>query len=138
MRDPDEFRAFVQRWYELWNANDKQGWLDHWRAAAPGEPCIEDPVGTPLKQGWDMVEELWDRTGEDHFKVTISEIYICGDEAAAVCRSEGTFGGETFQIGSVDVHQFHGDRLAVRSYWEIPPGIPYGQWTATAGVPLAQ
>jgi hypothetical protein len=137
-RDPREFRAFVERWYELWNDNDKQGWLEHWRSVAPGEPQIEDPVGKPVKRGWGMVEELWDRTGEDHFKVVIQEIFVCGDEAAAVCHAEGTFRGTTFQIPSVDVHQFHGESLAIRSYWEIPPGIPYGVWTANAGEPVVR
>jgi hypothetical protein len=133
MRDPDQLRAFVERWYEFWNANDKAGWLAHWRTVAPGEPRIEDPVGKPVKRGWAMVEELWDRTGDDHFKVSLGPILVCGDEVAAVCRSEGTVRGSLFGIDSVDVFQFRDDELAIRSYWEIPPGLPYGEWTAVTG-----
>ena len=85
-----------------------------------------------------MIEELWDRTMDRsgrHFKVQVEQILVCGDEVAAVCCTEGDFGGTQFRIDSIDVHQLRGDSLAVRSYWEIPPGLPYGQWTATTGEP---
>ena len=132
-RDPEQVRAFVLRWYELWNAGEKVDWLIHWRSAFPGEPQIEDPVGKPVKRGWAMVEELWDRTFPDHLSVEIEQVLVCGDEAAAVCRTRGTVGGVAFDIRSIDVHQFDGESLAVRSYWEIPPALPYGRWTARAG-----
>ena len=54
-RDPQELRAIVERFYELWNDGDKDGWLAHWRSVAPGEPRMEDPVGKPVKRGWAMV-----------------------------------------------------------------------------------
>jgi hypothetical protein len=55
-----DLERFIRRWYELWNAQDKQGWLQHWKHTAPGEPTLEDPVGTPVKRGWELAEELWD------------------------------------------------------------------------------
>src|SRR5207244_1293763 len=117
---------------------DREGWLANWRAIAPGEPRREDPVGKPVKRGWAMVEELWDRTltGTSHFKVDVRQILVCGDEVAAVCCTKGTSRGMDFSIDSIDVHQFHGDSIGVRSYWEIPAGLPYGEWTAVAGEPL--
>jgi hypothetical protein len=138
MRDPDQVRTFITRWYELWNAGEKADWLGHWQSAFPGEPRIEDPVGKPVKRGWKMVEELWDRTFPEHLAVEIEEILVCGDEAAVVCRTRGTVGGAAFDILSIDVHQFHGDSLAVRSYWEIPPALPYGKWTVRAGEPVPE
>jgi len=136
MHDPKQLRATVERFYDLWNDDDRAGWLEHWRAAAPGEPWIEDPVGAPVKRGWDAIGELWDRTCTDgrHFKVQLLQTLVCGNEVAAICRTEGTTAGVDFCIQSVDIHQFEGDRLRVRSYWEIPDGLPYGRWTATAGV----
>lgn len=140
MPDTVQLQAAVERYYELWNANDKAGWLEHIRSIAPGEPSMEDPVGKPVKRGWDMVEELWDRTGADHFPVFIQKIYPCGDEIAAVCFSGGTFRGKTFAIPSVDVHQFRGDSWVVRAYWDIRDmgDLPYGKWTASTGVRVTQ
>ena len=140
MPDSDQLRGIVERWYELWNADDKEGWLAHMRSVAPGTPSMEDPVGKPVKRGWDMVEELWDRTGKDHFPVAIQKIFVCGDEVAAVCRSEGTWRGTSFCIDSVDVHQFEDDSWTVRAYWDISTmgELPYRQWTSTAGEPVGQ
>ena len=45
MHDPDRFRAFVERFYELWNADDKVGWLEHWRAFAAGGATHRRPGG---------------------------------------------------------------------------------------------
>jgi ketosteroid isomerase-like protein len=136
--NPEAVRAFVTGWYERWNEGDKDAWLAHWRSAFPGEPQIEDPVGEPVKRGWAMVEELWDRTFPDHLSVELEHVLVCGDEAAAVCRTRGTVGGVAFDIRSIDVHQFQGDSLAVRSYWEIPPALPYGKWTVRAGEPVPE
>lgn len=134
-----DLRAAVERWYELWNLDDKAAWLAHWRAVAPGEPAIEDPVGKPVKRGWDMVEELWDKTGRDHWKVVIDAIFVCGNEVALKCSSEGVFDGQAFSVPSVDVHQFTADSWAVRAYWDINAmtGLPYGEWTSVAGDPVA-
>jgi ketosteroid isomerase-like protein len=136
--DPEAVRAFVTGWYQRWNEGDKAAWLAHWRSAFPGEPQIEDPVGKPVKRGWAMVEELWDRTFPDHLSVELEQVLVCGDEAAAVCRTRGTVGGVAFDIRSIDVHQFRGESLAVRSYWEIPPALPYGKWTVRAGEPVPE
>ena len=131
--------AFVRRWYELWNSCDKEAWLAHWRSWAPGEPTIEDPVGTPVKGGWDMISELWDRTGPDHPKVAVEQLIVGGAEVAVVARNEGTWRGKPLRIDSIDVFRLEpdatGDRLSVRSFWQIPPGIPYGRWTQVAGEP---
>jgi hypothetical protein len=129
----DGLRAYVERFYATWNDNDKAGWLENIRAVASGEPAIEDPVGTPPKRGMAMIEELWDRTGKDHFKTQVHQQLDCGDEIAVVCLTEGEHAGRSYTIWSVDVHQLRGDALAIRSYWEIPTGMPYGEWTAAHG-----
>jgi hypothetical protein len=137
VRDADGLRAAVERWYELWNLGDKEAWLDHWRAIAPGDPQIEDPVGTPVKRGWEMASELWDRTGgANHFKIAMHRIIVSGNEVAAVYRSDGAFAGKDYSIESVDIHRFEGDALVIRTYFEIPRDLPYMQWTSTVGEPV--
>jgi hypothetical protein len=129
-----DVEAVVRRWYELWNEQDREGWLAHWRSFAPGEPTLEDPVGTPLKRGWAMAGELWDRTGKDHPLVHIEQLIVGGNEAVVVCRNEGTYAGEPLLIPSVDAWVIRPDGTSsVRSYWQIPPHIPYGVWTSQTG-----
>jgi hypothetical protein len=129
-----DLEHFIRRWYELWNEQDKQGWLQHWKRGAPGEPTLEDPVGTPVKRGWDLAEKLWDRTGPNHPTVLIEQLILGGPEAVVVCHNEGTYRGEPLVIPSVDVWRVNADGTsAVRSFWEIPDHIPYGKWTAQTG-----
>lgn len=130
----DEFERFIRRWYELWNDQDKEGWLRHWKNTAPGEPTLEDPVGTPVKRGWEIAAELWDRTGPNHPAVHIQQLIIGGCEGVVVCHNEGTYRDEPLVIPSVDVWRLDADGTsAVRSFWEIPDHIPYGKWTAQTG-----
>jgi hypothetical protein len=124
----------IRDWYQRWNDQDKEGWLACWRAMAPGQPIIEDPVGTPVKGGWELAAELWDRTGPDHPRVLIQQIIMGGNEAVVVASNEGTYKGEPLVIPSVDLWRINDDgSSAVRSFWEIPDHIPYGKWTARTG-----
>jgi ketosteroid isomerase-like protein len=131
-----DLEAFVHEWYARWNARDKAGWLEHWRTLAPGEPTIEDPVGTPVKRGWDAVAELWDRTGPNHPTVAVEQLIGGGREVAVVARNEGAYRGEPLRIDSIDVFRVNDDGTSsVRSFWAIPDHIPYGRWTASTGEP---
>jgi hypothetical protein len=130
----EDLERFIRRWYELWNQQDKDGWLRHWRDTAPGEPTLEDPVGTPIKRGWELAGELWDRSGPDHPVVHIEQLIVGGSEAAVVARNKGTYKGEPLVIPSVDIWRFNDDGSSVaRSFWVIPEHIPYGRWTSRTG-----
>jgi hypothetical protein len=132
--DGRELESFIRRWYDLWNAQDKEGWLRHWRETCPGAPTLEDPVGTPVKHGWELASELWDRTGPDHPIVRIQQLITGGNEAVVVASNEGSYRGEPLVIPSVDVWRVNpGGTSAVRSFWEIPDHLPYGRWTASTG-----
>jgi len=131
---PGEIRAIVERSYELWNADDKDGWIEHWRSVTPGEHMLEDPIGTPPKRGFEILSELWDRTGRDRLHITVEHLIVCGNEAVAVARNEGMVKGAFVRIDSVDLYRFGDDGSThTRSFWEIPDGLPYGEWTKSAG-----
>lgn len=133
-KTPEEITAIILRSYELWNADDKQGWLDHWRSVTPGEHTIEDPIGTPPKHGWEVMSELWDQTGRDRLYITVERLIVCGNEGVAVARNEGTVRGRALRIDSVDLYRFTDDGSThTRSFWKIPEGLPYGEWTASTG-----
>ena len=123
----DDIAQIIERSYELWNRDDRDGWLAHWKSVTPGSHTLEDPIGTPPKLGWDILAEVWDRTGTER-------IIVCGNEGVAVCRNEGTVKGRSVVIDSVDLYRFTEDGSThTRSFWTIPDGLPYGQWTAATG-----
>ena len=129
---PIEIRRIIERSYELWNAEDRQGWLDHWKSVTPGEHVLEDPIGTPPKHGWDILAEVWDRTSRDRLYVTAKLIIVCANEGVAVCDNEGTVKGRHVVIESVDHYRFGEDGSThTRSFWEIPEDLPYGEWTSS-------
>jgi hypothetical protein len=131
---PTEIRRIIERSYELWNAEDRQGWLDHWKSVTPGEHLLEDPIGTPPKHGWDILGEVWDRTAKGRLYITAHQIIVCANEGVAVCDNSGVVQGKEVLIKSVDIYRFTDDGSTyTRSFWEIPDGLPYGEWTATAG-----
>jgi len=133
---PTQIREIIERSYLLWNADDKDGWLAHWRSVTPGEHLLEDPIGTPPKRGWDILEEVWDRTSRDRLYVTTKKIIVCAKEGVAVCDTAGRVRGQDVLIESVDLYKFGEDGSThVRSFWEIPAGLPYGEWTAATGSP---
>jgi len=131
---PEEIGRIVERSYDLWNAGDKQAWIEHWRSVTPGEHLLEDPIGTPVKRGFRVLGELWDQTGRDRLTITLERLIVCGREAAAVTRNEGTVRGKPMRIDSVHLYRFGEDGSThTRSFWNIPEGLPYGQWTASTG-----
>jgi hypothetical protein len=129
----EEIRAAVERHVELWNAGDKEAWLAHWKRLVPGEVTMEDPVGTPLKRGWDVQSQAWDLANTD-WKLSIGLLYACGSTAAAVIRNSGTVNGEATTVESIEIYEFRHDGSAHTStFWPLSIGNEYAQWTAETG-----
>ena len=130
----EEIRAAVQRHVELWNAGDKEAWLAHWRRVVPGEVTMEDPVGTPVKRGWDVMGQVWDASPNADWKLGIGMLYVCGTTGAAVIRNSGTVNGEPTLIQSIEIYKFGDDgSLHTSTFWDLSTGNEYAQWTAETG-----
>lgn len=130
----DEIRDAVHRHTELWNAGDKAVWLAHWQRIVTGEITMEDPVGTPMKRGWDVMGEVWDASPNADWKLSVEKLYVCGTTGAAVIRNAGSVAGTPTVIESIEIYTFGDDgSLHTQTYWELADGNEYAQWTATTG-----
>jgi len=49
----EALKAWADNYIKLWNAGDKEAWIENWRRVAPGEFRMLDPVGTPEKVGFE-------------------------------------------------------------------------------------
>jgi SnoaL-like protein len=129
----DEIRALIEQHVALWNAGDKEAWLAAWQAAVPGGASMEDPVGTPVKRGWDLLAEAWDASPNQDWKLSIDRLIVCGNEGAAVIRNEGSVQGTPITVVSIEVYQFGDDgSVHTKTYWEAPEGgSDYAEWTAS-------
>ena len=130
----EAIRAAVERHIELWNAGDKEAWLAHWKRVVPGEVTMEDPVGTPLKRGWDVMAEVWDTSPNADWKLGIGMLYVCGTTAAAVIRNSGTVNSQPTLIESIEIYKFGDDgSLHTSTFWDLSIGNEYAQWTEETG-----
>src|SRR5690349_7341061 len=93
-RSADEIKDAIERHIELWNSKDRAAWLQHWQSRAPGGYALEDPVGTPVKRGYELLGVVWDRAfDETAWTITMKQCIVCGHEAALVMVNEGAIGG---------------------------------------------
>lgn len=130
----EAIRAALERHVQLWNAGDKEAWLAHWKGVVPGEVTMEDPVGTPVKRGWDVMAEVWDASPNADWKLGIDLLHVCGATGAAVIRNSGTVNGEAAVIQSIEIYKFGDDgSLHTSTFWDLAAGNEYAQWTAETG-----
>jgi hypothetical protein len=136
-RTTEEMRGVIERHVELWNAGDKDAWLAYWRSVNHGEPSMEDPVGTPLKRGWDLITEAWDVAATSDVKLTLKTLYVRGSTVAAAIANDGNFDGVPFSMDSIELYHFADDgSIHAQTYWDVAADpSDYGEFAATTGEP---
>ncbi|HEY3995269.1 MAG TPA: nuclear transport factor 2 family protein [Mycobacterium sp.] len=130
----ETIRAALERHVELWNAGDKEAWLAHWKHVVPGEVTMEDPVGTPVKRGWDVMAQVWDASPNADWKLGIDLLHVCGTTGAAVIRNSGAVNGTPMLVQSIEIYKFGDDgSLHTSTFWDLSIGNEYSQWTKETG-----
>jgi hypothetical protein len=113
MTTPDRaaIKQFIDQMLELWNAGDREGFMELYRRSAPGGLRLEFPVGAPAV-GWEGLEAMCD----EHLgktKVNNLKLIINGSEAAAVMSN-------VHEDGSIDE--------SIESYRFDPDGSLFVRW----------
>ncbi len=107
----------------LWNAGDKQAWVDNWRSVAQGDFRMLDPVGTPPKHGFkSCCEDSWDLfQARVRFRIQPGTLFVCGHEVAWCLENhfEGPAGPQVQY--SLETYQFGEDgSVNIRTYYRVP------------------
>jgi len=114
---------WAQRYPELWNAGDKQAWIDNWHNVASGEFRMLDPVGTPEKHGFkECCEDSWDLfQPRVRFRIQPGTLFVCGNEVAW-CLENHFEGPDGAQLQySLETYRFGDDNsVAIRTYYRVP------------------
>lgn len=125
MRTPtkQQLLDWARDYVALWNAGDKQGWIDNWRRVAPGDFRMLDPVGTPEKHGFEecCVESFDLFQQKVKFRIADGSLFVCGNEVAWLLenRIEGD-GGERVGL-SIETYRFEPDgSVVIRTYYRVP------------------
>ncbi len=98
-------REKVATYMARFTAEDREGWLDLFAEDA----WIEDPVGTPRRNGRAEIGAFWDETHAVPDKielVPLGILNVVADEVAFTMQARATLGGQVFGIDIIDVMTF--------------------------------
>ena len=118
-----ELLEWAAQYVALWNAHDKEAWVANWKKVAPGDFRMHDPVGTPLKQGFqECASDAWDLFNERvHFTIREDSLFVCANEVAWLLENRITTDGETALATSIETYRFEEDgSVTIRTWYRVP------------------
>ena len=132
VQNPDEIRAFYDRYFRTWNEHDREGFIQNWKNFAT-DVSAEDPIGAPIRRGWDeVVVGPWDLMNAT-VTMNLEQLIVCGREAAFVVRNDVVIDGETVTAVSIETMRIEDDgSVMLRNWWE-PQGEMLESYAAGPG-----
>ncbi len=117
--DAATIRATVDRYTACFSAADKDAFL----ANFADDAWIEDPVGTPRRDGKASIGEFWDQTQGMAESVELRRtgpVRVAAGEAAFPMQARPVIGGTTFCVQIIDVMSFddEGRITTMRAFWD--------------------
>lgn len=120
----EQLKHWAEQYVALWNAGDKEAWTANWKAVAPGEFRMLDPVGTPEKHGFEhCCADSFDLFQERvRFRIQPGSLFICGNEVAWLLENHFSTPEGEEQIGySIETYRFNDDgSVDIRTYYRVP------------------
>ena len=130
MPTPQQVRTAVENHFRFWNAGDRAAWI----ANFADDVVFHDPVSSPPKHGRAAAERSWDNSFSNGqaWTLTLTQLVVCGDEAAITLDNHGRVGGQEFTMRGIEIWKVDdsGRVREVRAYFEPPADVqldPYFQ-----------
>lgn len=118
-----QVRTAVERHFRYWNAGDRAAWV----ANFSDDVTFHDPVGAPPKHGRRAAEKSWDNSFSNgqQWKLELTSLVVCGDEAAITLRNHGLVNGKAFTMEGIEVWKVdaEGRVCQVRAYFQPPADV---------------
>jgi hypothetical protein len=90
---------------------------------------MEDPIGAPIRSGWDEMVGAWDLMN-DTVTMTLEHLIVCGREVAFVVRNDVMIDGQAVTGFSIETMRIEDDgSVLLRNWWE-PQGEMMENWAA--------
>jgi len=117
--DAATIRATIDSYTACFSAADKDAFL----ANFADDAWIEDPVGTPRREGKASIGEFWDQNQAMADSVELRRtgpVRVVAGEAAFPMQARPVIGGTTFCIHIIDVMTFDdsGRITTMRAFWD--------------------
>ena len=117
--DADTIRATIDRYTGSFSAGDRDGLL----ACFADDAWIEDPVGTPRREGKASIGQFFDENQALADSVELRRtgpVRVVAGEAAFPMQARPSIGGTTYCIHIIDVMTFDdaGRITTMRAFWD--------------------
>ncbi len=117
--DADTIRATIDRYTGSFGARDKDALL----ACFAVDAWIEDPVGTPRREGHAGIGAFFDETSGMADTIELRRtgpVRVAGGEAAFPMQARPVIGGTTYCVDIIDVMTFDDDGTitTMRAFWD--------------------
>ncbi len=119
-----ELKNWAENYVRLWNAGDREAWARNWRAVAPGDFTMLDPVGTPAKHGFEECAlasfDLFQP--RVRFRIHPGSLLICANEVAWLLENHFDDRGVDHFEYSIETFRFETDgSVQIRTWYRVPP-----------------
>lgn len=107
MADPSSINATIDAYMAAFTAGDREGYLGCFAEDA----WIEDPVGTPRREGREAIGAFWDETRMMADAIELRPLglrVVAGTDAAFTLRARPSVGGQVLEVDIIDVMTFDG------------------------------
>jgi steroid Delta-isomerase len=107
MADSAAIEATIERYWATFSAGDRKGWL----GLFTDDATIEDPVGSPLREGTAAIGDFFDQSQAlaDRIVLDGCTAQVCGHEAAFHMQIRVITDQTTLVMDAIDVMTFDED-----------------------------
>jgi len=117
--EPSGIRAAVDAYCAAFSSGDRQGYVN---AFAP-DAWIEDPVGSPRREGHEGIGAFFDEMAAMADSIELRRtgpVRVAGSEAAFPMQARPSMGGATMVVDIIDVMTFDDDAriTSMRAFWD--------------------
>ena len=120
MPTPEEIRATVERYTQVFSAGDKEGYV----GLFADDATLEDPVGQGVHTGREAISAFWDQTRQMTPEIELrltGPVRVAGNEAAFPGEARPLLGEDRMMVPIVDTLSFDDDGkiTALRAFWDF-------------------
>ena len=120
----EERLAHAKNHCVLWNAGDKDAWINSWRTICKGELYMHDPVGTELKSGFKTCQSDTYDTFQPLIDMEMLTVKVNGNEMAWVIGSYSKNDRSNEPFYSIETFRWEEDgTLHINTFYDMPESV---------------
>ncbi|MDB5687695.1 MAG: hypothetical protein JWR77_2284 [Rhizorhabdus sp.] len=111
----DQMVTFLRTQADMFTEGRLDDFMAAFRAIAPGGFRVQDPATSPVREGWDILEDLCRQYVG--WKLFVEDVKFSGNEAVIYVRNEGEYDGQPIKVWSIEHYVFGEDGSLLARYF---------------------